>query len=103
MTRRPASREDDPTQGGTNIFDFDIPAIQSGTPAGSPYRYRLNFSEYVTFPGGTGLVSIGPYNYYVRTSCNFDSSGNPLLATTFSSRGDNQIGSGTTPMTSDLH
>lgn len=83
----------DPSSSGGKIFDWDAPGVASGTLAGSVYRFRANFSDVATLSDGVTTVS-SPYNYYVRLSCKFDSSGNASLDTTVP--GDNQIGQGTT-------
>lgn len=99
-TTDPKGRDDNPqsTSPPGKVYDLDAPGTGTSAPPGSNiYRYRANFYEYAALPDGTIISS--SYNFYVRVSCTKTSSGYQFVNDV---SGDNQIGSGTTPLTWNL-
>ena len=92
-------RDDLPQSGGSNgkVYDTDAPFVAPGNVDGNTYRYRLNFYTYAALPDGT-LISPN-YYFYVRLSCTRNSFGYQFVNDV---PGDNQIGSGSTPLTWNL-
>ncbi|HEY6770655.1 MAG TPA: hypothetical protein VI386_38415 [Candidatus Sulfotelmatobacter sp.] len=83
------------TPGGTaagKVFNLDAPGI-TGLQTTTPVRVRFNFTAYGVGPDGQTQISPS-LNYFVRISCQNNSSGVAQLGTDVSA--DNQIGLGTT-------
>jgi hypothetical protein len=92
-------RDDLPQSGGSNgkVYDTDAPGVAPGNVDGNTYRYRINFYTYAALPDGT---RISPnYYFYVRLSCTRNTFGYQFVNDV---PGDNQIGSGSTPLTWNL-
>src|ERR1039458_8174729 len=81
------------------IYDLDAPGVNATPPV---FRVRYNFQEYavlgVPAPPPNNPPQVGSnFAYYPRASCGTDVNGNPKFDTTII--GDNQAGTGTTPLT----
>lgn len=67
----------------------------------APIRLRFNFTAYAV--GADGKTKISPdVNFFVRLSCQNNSSGIAQLVSTIDVQDDNQIGLGTTKTTPNL-
>jgi hypothetical protein len=91
------------TPGGNangHVYNLDGGPGVIDPPSANPVRVRFNFVAYAVAPDGT---KISPeLNYYVRLSCQNNSSGVAEFVTEPDITGDNQIGLGTTKTTFDL-
>ncbi len=94
-------RDDNPQSGGSagKVYDLDGPLLAPGSVDGNTYRARYNFYAYATLPDG--ITQISPnYYFFVRLSCTKTAFGYQFVSDV---TGDNQISSGTTPLTWNLH
>jgi len=98
-TSDPALRDDDPQSGnsGGKVYDLDAPGIGPPNVDGNTYRYRGNFYEFAALSDGTVISS--QFTFYVRVSCKKTASGYQVVNDV---PNDNQIGTGTTPLTWNL-
>jgi hypothetical protein len=98
-TSPPEWRDDNPQSGGSagKVYDLDDPVVAPLSVDGNTYRTRINFYAYAELPDGT---QISPnYYFFVRLSCTKTAFGYQFVSDV---TGDNQIGSGTTPLTWNL-
>ena len=98
-TSPPQNRDDFPQSGGSKgkVYDTDSPGVAPISVDGNTYRYRINFYTYAVLPDGTQLSP--NYYFYLRLSCTKNTLGYQFVNDV---PGDNQIGSGTTPLTWNL-
>ena len=92
-------RDDAPQSGGSagKVYDLDAPGVAPLSVDGNTYRYRGNFYAYAALPDGRQVST--NYYFYVRLSCTKTSLGYQFVNDV---AGDNQIRSGTTPLSWNL-
>jgi hypothetical protein len=106
-TSNPALLDSLPQSGGSagKVYDLDAPAanVDVADSTGTIVRLRSNFQEYAVIGSNTSTAVVSQSNlaFYARESCVMPANGIPTFSNSIS--GDNQVGSGSTPLTWDLN
>ncbi len=79
------------------VYDLDGPSEIPNTISNNTYRYRTNFYEYASLADGTQISPL--YYYSVNLSCAWYSPGRVFV---YDVAGDNQLVTGSTPITWNL-
>lgn len=100
-TSDPPFRDDDPQSGTSKgvVYDNDGPGVPGPNDILSVTRLRANFVSYAVLGTLDGGKASPNFNWYSRSSCT-GRDANPSFSNDF--RGDNQAGTGTTPLTYNL-
>jgi hypothetical protein len=106
-TSDPPLIDNDPQSANSNghVYDIDAPGIGLPQTMDNPndiFRYRANFLEYAVLGDRTSTLQVGSsFPWWARASCAMNQqSGEPQLSQDVAN--DNQVGTGTTPITWNL-